>query len=103
SVFGYGTGRYADLAPAAKHVATLVSWSARGSGGVAQVRFDAPIADPSVERTMLLTVPGEHMALNAIGAVVACVCAGGALAGVIDGVEAFGGVHRRFEFRGRTA
>ncbi|NED68789.1 UDP-N-acetylmuramate--L-alanine ligase, partial [Streptomyces sp. SID10244] len=43
SVFGYGTGRYADLAPAAKHVATLVSWSARGSGGVAQVRFDAPI------------------------------------------------------------
>ncbi|MGC4959922.1 UDP-N-acetylmuramate--L-alanine ligase [Gordonia sp. DT218] len=102
SVFGYGAGRHADLAPAAKQVATLLSWSARGSGGVAQVRFDAPIADPSVERTMLLTVPGEHMALNAIGAVVACVRAGGALAGVIDGVEAFGGVHRRFEFRGRT-
>ncbi|MYR05217.1 UDP-N-acetylmuramate--L-alanine ligase [Gordonia sp. SID5947] len=102
SVFGYGAGRYAHLAPAAKQVATMISWSARGSGGVARVRFDAPIADPSVERTMLLTVPGEHMALNAIGAVVACVCAGGALAGVIDGVEAFGGVHRRFEFRGRT-
>ncbi|AZG43707.1 UDP-N-acetylmuramate--L-alanine ligase [Gordonia insulae] len=102
SVLGYGEGRHADLAPAAIQVATLLSWDARGAGGVARVRFEGPIADPAVERTVDLTVPGRHMALNAIGAAVACVCAGGELAGVVDGVEAFGGVHRRFEFRGRA-
>ncbi|GAB19333.1 UDP-N-acetylmuramate--L-alanine ligase [Gordonia effusa NBRC 100432] len=52
------------------------------------------------ERTFIVTVPGEHMALNALGAILGCVRAGGELDAVIAGIEAFSGVHRRFEFRG---
>ncbi len=102
SVFGYGVGRFGHLAPGAQHVATLLSWEPRGSGGVARVRFSEPIDPHGAQRSLLLTVPGEHMALNAIGAAVGCVLTGGALDPVIDGIEAFGGVHRRFEFRGRV-
>lgn len=102
SVLGYGDGRYADRAPAATHVARLESWEAQGAGGEARVHFDVPVSDDVVERRIALTVPGRHMALNALGAIVACVRAGAALDDVIRGVEAFGGVHRRFEFRGRT-
>lgn len=102
SVLGYGDGRHADRAPMAIHVARLESWDARGAGGQARVRFDAPLSDGPTDRTIALTVPGRHMALNALGAIVACVRAGAALDDVVRGVEAFGGVHRRFEFRGRT-
>ncbi|ROZ83830.1 UDP-N-acetylmuramate--L-alanine ligase [Gordonia sp. OPL2] len=102
SVLGYGDGRHADRAPTAIHVARLESWDARGAGGQARVRFDAPLSDGPTDRTIALTVPGRHMALNALGAIVACVRAGAALDDVVRGVEAFGGVHRRFEFRGRT-
>ncbi|MFW0792888.1 UDP-N-acetylmuramate--L-alanine ligase [Gordonia sp. CPCC 205515] len=102
TVLGYGEGRFAHLAPRAVHAATLESWSARGAGGVARVRFSAPIVDPAAEHTITLTLPGKHMALNAIGAALGCVRAGGALPEVLAGVSAFSGVHRRFEFRGRV-
>ncbi|MGV9710195.1 UDP-N-acetylmuramate--L-alanine ligase [Gordonia sp. NPDC003424] len=101
-VLGYGEGRFAHLAPDVNHVATLVSWAARGAGGTARVRFAAPISDPAAEYPLTLTLPGKHMALNAIGAAIACVRAGGPLPGVLAGVAAFGGVHRRFEFRGHA-
>lgn len=102
AVLGYGEGRYADQAPGAVHVATLLDWSARGAGATARIRFAAPLPDTGAEHILTLTVPGKHMALNAIGAIVGCVRVGGELAGVLDGVRAFGGVHRRFEFRGRA-
>lgn len=41
------------------------------------------------------------MSLNGIGAIIGCARLGADLAGVISGIGAFGGVHRRFEFRGR--
>ncbi|MEE4023173.1 UDP-N-acetylmuramate--L-alanine ligase [Gordonia sp. PKS22-38] len=102
TVLGYGEGSHAALAPTVNHVATLLSWAARGAGGTARVRFGAPLADPAVECVIDLTLPGKHMALNSIGAAVACCVAGGELPGVLDGVAAFSGVHRRFEFRGRV-
>jgi UDP-N-acetylmuramate--alanine ligase len=49
-----------------------------------------------------LTVPGKHMALNAIAAMIAGVCLGARVSGVIEGVEGFAGVHRRFQLRGRV-
>ncbi|MAU81150.1 UDP-N-acetylmuramate--L-alanine ligase [Gordonia sp. NPDC062954] len=102
AVLGYGEGRHAALAPSVSNVAELVSWSPRGAGGLARVRFGAPVAEPTAERDMQLTVPGKHMALNCIGAAVACRVTGSALSSVIDGVAAFSGVHRRFELRGRA-
>ena len=54
------------------------------------------------ERSIILTVPGKHMALNAIAAMIAGVCLGASVSGVIEGVEGFAGVHRRFQLRGRV-
>lgn len=79
--------------------AQLLSWEPTADGGRVTVRFALPGLD-EVIRTFAVTVPGEHMALNALGAILGCVRAGGELDAVIAGIEAFGGVHRRFEFRG---
>ena len=101
AVLGYGEGLHADHADGVAIAAQLLSWESRASGGVAKVRFTG--RDGSVdERLFILTVPGKHMALNAIGAVLAGVAAGAELSEMIEGVEAFGGVHRRFQLRGRV-
>jgi UDP-N-acetylmuramate--alanine ligase len=50
-----------------------------------------------------LPVPGEHMALNALAALLAGEALGAPVEGLIEGLAAFDGVRRRFEFRGRAA
>jgi UDP-N-acetylmuramate--alanine ligase len=47
-----------------------------------------------------IQVPGEHMALNSAAALLAGLELGLPAAGLIDGLARFGGVHRRFEFKG---
>ena len=49
-----------------------------------------------------VAVPGEHMAYNAVAALLAGLELGASAAGLLDGLAAFGGVRRRFEFRGRS-
>jgi UDP-N-acetylmuramate--alanine ligase len=49
-----------------------------------------------------IAVPGEHMALNAIGALIAGLELGAPLDGLLEGIAGFGGVRRRFEFKGRA-
>jgi len=56
-----------------------------------------------VEHLLRLAVPGEHMALNALGAFLAGVELGADVATLLAGLAAFDGVRRRFEFRGRAA
>jgi UDP-N-acetylmuramate--alanine ligase len=56
-----------------------------------------------VEHLLRLSVPGEHMALNALGALLAGVELGADVEGMLAGLAAFDGVRRRFEFRGRAA
>lgn len=102
SVLGYGEGTHTDLAPGVIHAAVLESWTAQGAGGVARVRFRAPLVEPDVETSIRLTIPGIHMARNAIGSAAACIRIGGKPDGVVAGIEAFGGVRRRFEYRGRA-
>jgi UDP-N-acetylmuramate--alanine ligase len=67
------------------------------SGGLARISLDGK------ELELRVAVPGEHMALNALGAVVAGLELGAPLSGLLDGIAAFGGVRRRFEFKGRAA
>jgi UDP-N-acetylmuramate--alanine ligase len=55
-----------------------------------------------VEHRLRLPVPGEHMALNALGALLAGVELGVAPEALLEGLAAFDGVRRRFEFRGRA-
>lgn len=52
--------------------------------------------------TLRVAVPGEHMAINAAGALLAGLELGAPRAGLVEGLAAFGGVRRRFEFRGRA-
>lgn len=94
-VSGYGSGDLAD-APVPVGV-RLLSWQPRDVGGV--VTFQ--LADESAPRTLRLSVPGRHMALNALAALLAARDAGADLGEVLQGLEGFGGVHRRFQFVGR--
>ncbi|MGH8919812.1 MAG: UDP-N-acetylmuramate--L-alanine ligase, partial [Actinomycetes bacterium] len=55
-----------------------------------------------VEHLLRLSVPGAHMALNALGALLAGLELGAPLDGLLGGLAAFDGVRRRFEFRGRA-
>ncbi|MEX5721798.1 UDP-N-acetylmuramate--L-alanine ligase [Geodermatophilus maliterrae] len=50
-----------------------------------------------------IRVPGEHMARNSAAALLAGVELGLPAAGLIAGLERFGGVHRRFELKGTAA
>nr|WP_308301040.1 MULTISPECIES: UDP-N-acetylmuramate--L-alanine ligase [unclassified Crossiella] len=53
--------------------------------------------------TVTVAVPGEHMAGNAVAALLAGLELGAPLAGLLAGLAAFGGVRRRFEFKGQAA
>ncbi|WP_024877141.1 UDP-N-acetylmuramate--L-alanine ligase [Saccharomonospora piscinae] len=54
------------------------------------------------ELRVRVSVPGEHMAFNAVAALLAGLELGAESTDLIDGLAAFGGVRRRFEFKGRA-
>ncbi|SDR05477.1 UDP-N-acetylmuramate--L-alanine ligase [Tsukamurella pulmonis] len=98
-VLGYGEGVRPDLAPDVPLAAQLIDYKPRAEGGMLKVRFtddDGAVTD----RALLLGVPGKHMALNAVAATLAVAATGFPMAKAIAGIEAFGGVHRRFQLRG---
>lgn len=75
--------------------AKLVDYKPFESGGLASVEIDGAAVEVRV------AVPGEHMALNAIAALLAGLELGADQTGMLEGLAAFGGVRRRFEFKGR--
>lgn len=77
---------------------TLMSWEQYDTGAVAHIQ----LADEPHPRVMRLSVPGRHMALNAIGAVLAAIEAGAPVDAVLDGLAGFEGVRRRFELVGEA-
>ena len=84
-------------------------WTVTGAQD-AQVLDYMPSVDGGFVRVLLqgneidvkVAVPGEHMALNAVGALLAGLELGAPLEGLAEGLAAFGGVRRRFEFKGRA-
>lgn len=54
------------------------------------------------ELELAVAVPGEHMAFNAVAALLAGIELGAPTGGLVEGLAAFGGVRRRFEFKGRA-
>ncbi|WP_408608016.1 UDP-N-acetylmuramate--L-alanine ligase [Actinophytocola xanthii] len=64
--------------------------------GLARVALDG------TEVELRVAVPGEHMAANAVAALVAGLELGAPLDGLVEGIAGFGGVRRRFEFKGRV-
>lgn len=89
-VLRYGEDPRAGLA------GTLVGWEQHGTGAVAHVQ----LAGEPHQRVMRLEVPGRHMALNALAALLAAVEAGAPADAVLDGLASFEGVRRRFELVG---
>jgi UDP-N-acetylmuramate--alanine ligase len=76
----------------------LLSWEQQGTEAVAEIQ----LIGESRPRVMRLSVPGRHMALNALGALLAATEAGAAVDDVLDGLAGFEGVRRRFELVGAS-
>ena len=89
-VLRYGEGPGDGLAGA------LLGWEQHGTGAVAHVQ----LAGEAHQRVMRLAVPGRHMALNALAALLAAVEGGAPTDAVLDGLANFEGVRRRFELVG---
>ncbi|OBK29618.1 UDP-N-acetylmuramate--L-alanine ligase [Mycobacterium asiaticum] len=95
-VLRYGSDK-SDLA------ARLLSWEQQGTEAVAHIQL-APEIDPAAQpRVMRLSVPGRHMALNALGALLAATEVGASIDEVLDGLASFEGVRRRFELVGTAS
>ncbi|MFC5952060.1 UDP-N-acetylmuramate--L-alanine ligase [Pseudonocardia lutea] len=76
--------------------AVLLDFRPEGTGAHVRIRHR------DVERELRLAVPGEHMALNALGALLAGVALGAPVEGLVEGLAVFDGVRRRFEYKGRA-
>jgi UDP-N-acetylmuramate--alanine ligase len=92
-------GSLGDGVDGANLAGALVNWEQQGTGTVSTVQ----LRGESEPRGMRLAVPGRHMALNALGALLAAVEAGADVMTVLDGLAAFEGVRRRFEAVGTAA
>jgi len=93
-VLRYGSGPQAG--PDQGLAGALLSWEQQGIGAVADIQ----LAGEPHPRVMRLSVPGRHMALNALGALLAAIEIGAPTDEVLDGLAAFEGVRRRFELVG---
>ncbi|MBX9639638.1 MAG: UDP-N-acetylmuramate--L-alanine ligase, partial [Mycobacteriaceae bacterium] len=89
-VLRYGSDSEEPLA------ARLLSWEQQGTEAVAHIQ----LAGDRQQRVMRLSVPGRHMALNALAALLAAVEIGAPVEEVLDGLATFEGVRRRFELVG---
>lgn len=76
--------------------ARLLSWEQHGTEAVAHIQ----LAGERQQRVMRLSVPGRHMALNALAALLAALEIGAPVEEVLDGLATFEGVRRRFELVG---
>ncbi|WP_433869629.1 UDP-N-acetylmuramate--L-alanine ligase [Saccharopolyspora sp. CA-218241] len=107
-----GAARLADRAAAAGRRVRRYGRSVTGEGdarlvgyrpqrGAGVVTVELVGAEAGADRIdVQVSVPGEHMAGNAVAALLAGLELGAPLADLLDGLAAFGGVRRRFEFKG---
>jgi UDP-N-acetylmuramate--alanine ligase len=97
---GVRVRRYGRMATAVED-ARLAAYLPAGGLGTATVVLTGP--DGLMQRVQLnLAVPGEHMASNAVAALLAGLELGAPLPGLLAGLAGFTGVRRRFEFLGRA-
>ena len=73
--------------------ARIASYRPGDHGGLAEVELGG------ARLRLRVAVPGEHMASNAVAALLAGVELGGEPERLLDGLASFGGVRRRFEFK----
>ncbi|MGH3963182.1 MAG: UDP-N-acetylmuramate--L-alanine ligase [Pseudonocardiaceae bacterium] len=98
---GVRVRRYGRTA-AAVEGARLLAYIPDGGRGIATVALTGP--DGQAHQVHLdVAVPGEHMASNAVAALLAGLELGAPLPGLLAGLAGFSGVRRRFEFKGVAA
>jgi UDP-N-acetylmuramate--alanine ligase len=97
-VLRYGS----DDQPGETLAARLLSWEQHGTEAVAHIQLASELADQPQPRVMRLSVPGRHLALNALGALLAATEIGASADEVLDGLAGFEGVRRRFELVGTS-
>lgn len=95
-VLRYGSAPEQGLA------AALLSWEQQGTEAVAHIQLTPESGPEPYPRVMRLSVPGRHMALNALGALLAAIEIGAPVDAVLDGLAGFEGVRRRFELVGNA-
>ncbi|MGK2881003.1 MAG: UDP-N-acetylmuramate--L-alanine ligase [Mycobacterium sp.] len=95
-VLRYGTPGGQGSNDADELAGRLESWEQRDTGAIAQIR----LAGEPGPREMRLAVPGRHMALNALAAVLAAREAGAPVNQILEAIAGFEGVRRRFELVG---
>ncbi len=101
-ILRYGFAQEADL--------RVVEHRPSGHGGTAVVRVAggrfpgvrSSGTAPGQDIPLLLGVPGAHMLLNAVAALTAGLALGVGSVAMADGLAAYTGVRRRFEFKGRA-
>jgi UDP-N-acetylmuramate--alanine ligase len=98
-VLRYGSSDSSHHGPGQALAGRLLSWEQQGTEAVAHVKLHGEI-HPLVMR---LAVPGRHMALNALGALLAAIEIGASADCVLDGLAGFEGVRRRFELIGTAS
>jgi UDP-N-acetylmuramate--alanine ligase len=88
--------RYYGRAASGDDAAKLLSYDPVDGAGRAVISLAGK------EMEVDVAVPGEHMAANGLAALLAGLELGAPLEGLLEGIAAFGGVRRRFEFKGRA-
>ncbi len=102
-VVGYGTAAAAAAHADIPAAAVVEGMSVTARGTVAQVRFALDGEVQLAEQVELqVAIPGEHMVLNGVAAVLGGVLLGADVERLVRGVSAFDGVRRRFEYRGEA-
>ena len=96
TVLGYGS---AQTYPEIPLVAQLLEESIDGENTAVRARLTLPGAEP-VELDYQLQIPGHHMVLNSLAALLAGALVGGDMERLAAGLSDFTGVRRRFEYRG---
>ncbi len=81
----------------------LLDWEQQGTEAVAHIQLALESGPEPHPRVMRLSVAGRHMALNALGALLAATLIGAPVEDVLDGLAGFEGVRRRFELVGSSA
>ena len=99
-VLGYGTAAAAAQAQrdGIPMAGVLEAWEPTLDGLVARIH----LAGDDSPRELVLPVPGEHMALNALAALIAVRDYGGDVSEALEALTHFGGVNRRFQYHGHV-
>ena len=75
-------------------LAKNIIYKENGAGSFEVYKGDIKLFDLS------LNVPGKHNVLNALASVAASICLDIPFGKIIEGIQSFGGTHRRFELKG---